>query len=65
MTLPEPPDLGYGENFNLIVASAPDLRRASFHGEAGLLHHSSTIKLVPLSKLINGSYPSLRVPQKC
>jgi hypothetical protein len=48
MTLPEPPDLGYGENFNIIVASAPDLRRASFHGVAGLLHHSSTIKLVPL-----------------
>ena len=27
MALPEPPDVVYGENFNLIVASAPDLQR--------------------------------------
>jgi hypothetical protein len=42
---------------------APGLRRALFHGVTGLLLHSTTIKLVPRSKL--NDHPILRVPQQC
>jgi hypothetical protein len=34
----------------IIIASSPSrliLRRASFHGVTGFLHHSTTIKLIP------------------
>src|SRR5271155_3252692 len=47
------PDPGYLENYVRIVAFTPALRRASFRGVTGLLHHSTTIKLVRLLKLIN------------
>ena len=59
------PNLSYLENYVRIVAFAPALRKASFRGITGLLHHSTTIiKLVPLLKLINDPYPSLRVLQE-
>lgn len=48
-----------------IAAFAIDLRIASFHVVTGSLHHSTTVKLMPLLELINNSYPSLGVPHQC
>lgn len=41
-----------------------DLRRASLYAETELLHHSTTIKLVPLFKLINNTHINLKDPQE-
>jgi len=56
--------LAYLENYVRIVAFTPALRRVSFYSVTGLLHHSTTIKLAPLLKLINNLHPSLRVLQE-
>ena len=63
MTTPEHSCPGYLEIFVRIIVVAPSLRRAPFHGVTGLLHHSTTIKLLPLSNLIKYLYPSLSVLQ--
>lgn len=52
-------------NYACIVAFAPYSQRASFWGVIMSLYYSTTIKLLPLIKLITGSYPSLRTPLRC
>ena len=52
-------------NYACIVAFAPCSQRASFWGVTMSLHYSTTIKLLPLTKLITGSYPSLRTSLRC
>jgi hypothetical protein len=52
-------------NYAYIVAFAPCSQRASFWGVTMSLHYSTTIKLLPLTKLITGSYPSLRTSLRC
>ena len=52
-------------NYARIVAFAPCSQRASFWGVTMSLHYSTTIKLLPLTKLITGSYPSLRTSLRC
>jgi len=53
------------KNYDCIAALPLGLWRASFYSETGFHYHSTTIKLVPLSKLIKDSYPSLKVLQQC
>ena len=48
------------ENYVRIVAFAPDLRKVPFHGVIEFLCYSSTIELLLLLILINGSYQSLK-----
>ena len=48
-------------NYARIVA----LFAASFWGITMSLYYSTTIKLLPLTKLITGSYPSLRTSLRC
>src|SRR6266480_6725084 len=55
------PDPRYLENYDRIVAFAPALRRASFRGVTGLLHHSTTIEFFSPFKLIEGIDSSLRL----
>ena len=45
-------------NFCCVVVATPDLRRAFFYAETGLMPHSTTVKLILLSKLIIDGYPS-------
>jgi hypothetical protein len=59
------PDPRYLENYDRIVAFVPALRRASFRGVTGLLHHSTTIELFSPFKHIEGIDPSLRLPLRC
>ena len=47
-------------NYVCIVAFAPNSQRASFYSVTMSLHYSTTIKLLPLTILILGSYLSLR-----
>jgi hypothetical protein len=65
MTTPEHSERLNLEYYVRIVAFAPDLQRASFHSVTEFLHHSTTIKLAPLSNLIKGSYLSLRASLQC
>lgn len=48
------------KNYFGIIALRP-LCREPLYGVTGPLHHRTTIKFIPPSKLINGPYPSLRV----
>lgn len=50
------------ENYVRIVAPTPDLRKVPFHGVIEFLCYSSTIELLLLLILVNGSYPSFRIP---
>jgi hypothetical protein len=52
------------ENYIRVIVFAPNLQRASFYSKTGLLLHSTTIKLVLRSKLINDPYPILRVSRQ-
>jgi hypothetical protein len=53
------------ENYVRIVALAPDLRKVPLYGATEFLYHSSTIELLSLLILINGSYPSLKASLPC
>ena len=54
-----------GKITHLIIAFAPDLQRASFHGVAALSYHTSTTEPLSLLILVKGSYPALGASLRC
>jgi hypothetical protein len=65
LATPGPPGRLPTENYAVVAASSPGLRRASFHCVVGFLYHSSTTEPLSLLILRNGSYPGLGASLRC